>query len=133
MGLVTHSTGKRKRRNRAFTLIELLVVIAIIGILMGLIAGMAVFAKRKATEARTRTEMNYIAELIEKYRVDHGAYPADITRFEDDLPEGADLEDPWGNDYVYEREKPLVYELHSRGYDGSKANRPEDDLYPERQ
>jgi len=139
MGLVTHSTGKRKRRNRAFTLIELLVVIAIIGILMGLISGMAVFAKRKASEARTRAELNQIAKLVEEYRANHGIYPsmskyADLIdgSLKDEgylLPEGADGVDSWDNPYVYvyQKQQPLVYELWSWGHD-RKPETP-DDLY----
>ena len=67
MALATTREDMQERRNGAFTLIELLVVIAIMGVLMGLITGMAVFAKRKASEARARTELNYIADLVEKW------------------------------------------------------------------
>jgi len=126
----------------AFTLIELLVVIAIIGVLMGLIVGMADFARRKAMEGKARTEMHDIAEQLDKYLLDRGKYPAgsgmdfldsklDLKK---ELREGADIFDPWGNKYEYEckTEKPLAYTLYSRGPDGNDKDQPLDDVYPER-
>jgi len=135
-----HRNDKRKRCDMAFTLIELLVVLAIIGILTGLIVGMADFAKRKAREGRARTEMNLIAKLLDDYLADHGKYPEGKTIkaiqaiVSKDLPEGADCRDPWDNLYEYrcDKSKPLVYELYSRGRDGNKGNQPHDDVYPER-
>ena len=133
MGRAFHRNDKTSRRDKAFTLIELLVVVAIIGVLMGLVAGLAVFAKRKAMEAKARTELNLIAELVEKHRLSHGKYPvygdvrALMKKMEangERLPEGADEVDPWGNDYIYkcEQNKHFVYELYSRGHDGNDKN-----------
>jgi prepilin-type N-terminal cleavage/methylation domain-containing protein len=62
---------------QAFTLIELLTVITIIGILAGLIVGLAPLASRKMKESRMRTELTQLGALIEDYKAEFGFYPPD--------------------------------------------------------
>jgi len=60
----------RTKKNRGFTLIELLVVIAIIGILAGLLMGALGLARRKAYEARCRSNLHQIGIGLVAYRQD---------------------------------------------------------------
>src|SRR4051794_19013634 len=60
-----------------FTLIELLVVISIIGILAGLVLGLAGLATRKSRESRIRTELTKLVTDIENYKAALGLYPPD--------------------------------------------------------
>lgn len=60
---------------RAFTLVELLVVITIIGILASLITVAAVGALRRGQEARTKIELNQIADAFEHSKTTVGSYP----------------------------------------------------------
>jgi prepilin-type N-terminal cleavage/methylation domain-containing protein len=64
-------------RPRAFTLIELLVVIAIIAILAAMLFPAIGVAKKKASEASARADMQNIALAIGRYEADYnGRFPA---------------------------------------------------------
>jgi prepilin-type N-terminal cleavage/methylation domain-containing protein len=65
------------RASAAFTLIELLVVIAIIGVLAGLVVGLAPVMKRRNTETRVQTELRQIETALENYKSEFNAYPPD--------------------------------------------------------
>lgn len=65
------------RRLGGFTLIELLVVISIIGILAGLVVGLAPIASNKIKESTVRVELQQLVTLIEAYKVKFGVYPPD--------------------------------------------------------
>ena len=65
------------RRVAAFTLLELLVVMSIIGILAGMVVGLAPAAATKMKEARVRTELQQLVTLIEAYKARFGVYPPD--------------------------------------------------------
>ncbi len=70
-------TSRTRACHRGFTLVELLVVITIIGILAGL-ALVGVNAARKGVlNASMKVEISQIAEALEQYKNDHGAYPPD--------------------------------------------------------
>ncbi|MCX6859961.1 MAG: type II secretion system protein [Verrucomicrobia bacterium] len=64
----------------AFTLLELLVVMSIIGILAGMVVGLAPVASTKMKEARVRTELQQLVTLIESYKSRFGVYPPDGVR-----------------------------------------------------
>ena len=59
------------------TLLELLVVMSIIGILAGMVVGLAPAAATKMKEARVRTELQQLVLLIEAYKTRFGVYPPD--------------------------------------------------------
>ena len=65
------------RQVAAFTLLELLVVMSIIGILAGMVVGLAPAAATKMKEARVRTELQQLVLLIEAYKTRFGVYPPD--------------------------------------------------------
>ncbi len=70
-------TSPTEFRFRAFTLIELLVVIAIIAILAAMLFPAIGVAKRKASEASARADMQNIALAIGRYEADYnGRFPA---------------------------------------------------------
>ncbi len=62
-----------------FTLVELLVVIAIIGILAGLIIGLAGVVNKKKQLARVNVELKALETAIESYKEKLGSYPPDNT------------------------------------------------------
>ena len=68
------------RSRAAFTLLELLVVMSIIGILAGMVVGLAPAAATKMKEARVRAELQQLVTLIEAYKSRFGVYPPDGIR-----------------------------------------------------
>ncbi|MCE2825487.1 MAG: type II secretion system GspH family protein [Verrucomicrobium sp.] len=68
------------RGRAAFTLLELLVVMSIIGILAGMVVGLAPAAATKMKESRVRAELQQLVTLIEAYKARFGVYPPDGIR-----------------------------------------------------
>lgn len=66
-----------RRRRRAFTLLELLTVIGIIGLLAGLVVGLAPLAGARMRESRMKAELNDLVTAIENYKARFGIYPPD--------------------------------------------------------
>ena len=66
-----------KKSAAAFTLIELLVVIAIIGILAGLVVGIAGLVSGKGKISRVQADLAQIKTAIESYKGKRGHYPPD--------------------------------------------------------
>ena len=65
------------RVSQAFTLIELLVVIAIIGLLAGMVVGLANIAGSKPKIAKTQAELAQLVTVIEAYKAKKNYYPPD--------------------------------------------------------
>lgn len=63
-----------------FTLVELLVVISIIGILATILFPVLSNARKAAYTARAKAELRSIAIAVERYAIDNGGYPADVSR-----------------------------------------------------
>jgi general secretion pathway protein G len=67
------------RSNNGFTLLEMLVVLIII-VILAMIAKPNIFeAPIRAKVSRVRADMRTMGAALERYRVDHGAYPTDHT------------------------------------------------------
>lgn len=60
---------------RAFTLVELLVVIGIIVVLMSLVMGAVMIAKRMALRTKATAQINTLVAAVETYNALNGSYP----------------------------------------------------------
>ena len=108
-----------------FTLIEILVAVAIIGIL-GSVAVMSITANLDKAKVTAASEScRNLKSCIVNYNLQYKKYPSELKQLVeprgDDEPildggEGA-LEDPWGNEYKYERNGKKIL-VTSAGPDG---------------
>jgi general secretion pathway protein G len=104
--------------NGGFTLVEILTVLIIIITVVGMIIGAAGFAQRKASLARTQTEIATMEQALEAFKADKGFYPATgignvynaltavgarkpYMDFRPDQHVGTTIVDPFGSAYVY--------------------------------
>ncbi len=65
----------KKRANKAFTLLELLVVILILGLLAAFVVPNIIGAGDKAKRDLVCTQMNSIANALDMFQMNNGAYP----------------------------------------------------------
>src|SRR5680860_130264 len=84
-------------KNRGFTIIELIVVIVIIGILSAIVIVSYSGIRTRAAAATLKSDVEKASIQLEKYRADHGAYPAT----EDLANDGAGLSKSSGTTYQY--------------------------------
>jgi general secretion pathway protein G len=122
----------RRETNRlknGITLVELLVVIAIIGVLVGIVFGVASYSNRKAAISRAMSDIERLKTALEEYRIEKGRYYGPASGAVATLQVGAErfsvamsnylsdlrLIDPWGNSYEYVSTAPLSYRIWSRG------------------
>jgi prepilin-type N-terminal cleavage/methylation domain-containing protein len=68
---------QRLRNRKGFTLLELLVTISIIGLLAGILVGLAPMASRRMKESRMQAELTQLVTLIDEYKSRVGNYPPD--------------------------------------------------------
>ena len=69
------AVGTASARTGAFTLIELLAVMAIIVMLMALIIGAGIFARRAGMRATAKAPMQQIETALQEYKLQNGTYP----------------------------------------------------------
>jgi len=121
---------KRTAARSAFTLVEVLVVIAIIGILAGIVMGIAGASSRKSDSSRCAAELEQLKNAMEEYRLESGSYftgNGDVTaisglsnalvRYSTDLR----FRDPWGRGYMYTN-SGFAFTFWSKGLDGVDGN-----------
>jgi general secretion pathway protein G len=130
------------KKRSGFTLIELLIVIMIIGLLSAIVLGTSNLARGKARQSRAIADLQYLANILEDYRMDYSSYPgddedsslADLTVSVFDLDsddtmlkklqtlkcydsDTTSFIDPWDNTYKYQLNSRFSYELISCGPD----------------
>jgi general secretion pathway protein G len=120
-------------RRRGYTLLEIMVVVFILGLLATLVAPKLLGRAEDARRTKAVADMKSVAQALELYRLDSGAYPTteqglDALIHKPDRPpiprawkpEGY-LDrvplDPWGNAYVYVTDGAR-FRLKSYGADG---------------
>jgi general secretion pathway protein G len=126
-----------------FTLLELLVVIAILGLLIGLVAPVALRQLGGARVSIAEQSIERLGSILEMYKLDVGSFPtteqglqallvrpAAIPRWNGPYVKGDTVPlDAWGHPYLYRR--PSIrpgrdYDLCSKGASGDAAdNSPE--------
>lgn len=94
----------------AFTLLELLVVISIIGLLAGLVVGLAPIAATKMREAKLKAELNELVTAIESYKARFGVYPPD------NYDPATGRSNPVTNQLYYELTGVIVNNVGNSGY-----------------
>lgn len=126
-----------------FTLLELLVVIAILGLLIGLVAPVALRQLGGARVSIAEQSIERLGSILDIYKLDVGSFPsteqglpalitkpASAARWNGPYVKGDTIPlDAWGNPYLYRR--PSVrpgreYDLCSKGPNGDATeNSPE--------
>jgi prepilin-type N-terminal cleavage/methylation domain-containing protein len=107
MNTSLHTNGESKSA-RAFTLVEMLMVIAIIGLLAGLLVGLAPGAARKKRDALVEAQKQALITMIESYKEKYGSYPP-CNGY---MPIAGPQDTANGKYYDnYARTNPLFYEL----------------------
>ena len=97
-------------RRAAFTLMEMLVVVAIIVVLAGVGGAYLIGQLEQSKISAAKAQAVVIANTIDAYKIDHSAYPGDLSVL---LQKDADgfgpylktedaLKDPWGQRYQYD-------------------------------
>jgi prepilin-type N-terminal cleavage/methylation domain-containing protein len=102
------------RLRRAFSLIELLAVISVMGLLAGMLVGLAPQATARIKESRTRAELERLITAIETYKSKFGVYPPDNVIGQ--ASDGTPIVDPVINPLFYELTGSLVVRQGSGGY-----------------
>lgn len=72
------TTQKHRPRPRGMTLMEIMIVVLILGILAALVLPTITQARTKSKLTATATDVRNFATALERYRVDHGDYPAHV-------------------------------------------------------
>lgn len=90
------------RKQKGFTAIEMVVVIGVMALIASAIAPSLLDLMIDSKVSRAKTEINQIANAVNKVYANDEEYPATIP-FADiahQLPSNVDIKNPWGIDYV---------------------------------
>ncbi|TXH02007.1 MAG: type II secretion system protein [Candidatus Moraniibacteriota bacterium] len=97
-----------KYNKKGFSLIELLVVVAILAILVTIALSMVTSNRDKATDAKTKSDLNRLKIAFEDYYGDHNCYPP-AEWFDDASDCGSDVLKPYLNSLACNRKTDLPY------------------------
>lgn len=129
----------RARGRRGMTLVEILAVVVILGLVAGtlLVGFSSSFGKAKHELAKTG--IGVVVSQLEKYRLEHGAWPGNeqglsVLTDGSATPEASyylgpgQLDDPWDRPLLYIAPGPNghPYEITSYGADGRPGGEGED-------
>ena len=136
-----------KNKQSGFTMVELLAVIMVIGILAGMILGIAGIATKKAAKGKAQALFVQIEMGLAEFHAQNRYYPQGATNLYNNLEAyievGKDLKkssaggftDPWGREVIYKapgNKNPETYDLLMTGADGKEykyePNLTDDDL-----
>ncbi len=119
-----------------YTILEVLVVITIIGLLIGLVAPMALRQLGGARESIAQESITRIGTVLDLYNLDVGSYPTTQQGLQALVTEPKDVKnwrgpylkgdgvpkDPWGEEFLYKRPSKRSgreYDLCSYGPNGT--------------
>ena len=153
----SHHTGElrtepKHKSEHGFTLIEIVLVLAIIAMLLGAGVFHLIGVGRKGAEVRAKSDFKTLRTALNLYQMDAGTYPSTeqglaalVTKPKvGRIPKSyrayldEEIQDPWGNPYVYAwpsskgGELPEIYTLGKDGLDNTgdeihmRARRGED-------
>ena len=119
---------------RGFSLVEIMVVIVIIGLLAGAVAISMPSKVDSARVTRAKSDIATIVGAIEMFYAEKGRYPTQEEGLDVFRGELRNLQDPWGNAYVYNTpgRSGEPFEVICYGADGREGGQPdtaEADLY----
>ena len=126
-------------RLRGFTMIEIIVVVIVIGVLATLIVPNLFSRVGAAKQSVAQQKLATLEQAVQIFSVDYGRFPTTldelVTRPGDIDPDKwtaptvkpKDLEDPWGNPWIYRYPgENGVFDLSSYGADGQPGGTGED-------
>ncbi len=109
------------KRSVGMTLVEIMIVITIIAMVSGGVGYFVFGALDTANEGVAENDILRLNEMVQTYSLRAGGLPdelSDLTDSTTNLLEEVP-EDPWGNEYIYERHGPRDFTIYSAGADGT--------------
>ena len=124
-------------RRAAFTLIEIMVVVIVIGVIAALIVPNLFDRAGKAKSSVAQQQISSLETAINLFQQDYGRFPesleelvnppADVEGASPPTIKPKDLQDPWGNPFVYRYPGDRwPFEIISLGADGAEGGEGED-------
>jgi len=116
---------------RGMTLVEIMIVVTIMASIMGVVGFYVFGALDQANVKEAKIEIEKLRQMVDQYYVT--STPNQVPDNLSTLTEGpapitkSIPKDPWGNDYVYEKEGNREFTIYSPGPDGQPGT--EDDVY----
>ena len=128
-----------RRGRRGFTLIEIIVVVIVIGVLATLIVPNLFSRVGAAKQSVAKQKLASIEQAVQIFHYDYGRFPqtldelvtrpgdVDAAQWTEPTIKAKDLEDPWGNGWVYRYPgENGTFDLMSYGADGQPGGDGED-------